>query len=92
MTTRSQAGIFMPNPRYANVATTKKDPGMPTSVCATLRDPAWHAAMQEEFDALQRNNTWMLVPRPANAHIITGKWIFRNKLRPDGTLERRKAR
>jgi histone deacetylase 1/2 len=48
--------------------------------------------MQEEFDALQRNQTWALVPRPPCANVITVKWVFKHKLRPDGTLERYKAR
>ncbi|KAM3354769.1 hypothetical protein ACQJBY_025482 [Aegilops geniculata] len=48
--------------------------------------------MQEEFDALQRNRTWQLVPRPPRANIISGKWVFRHKTRPDGSLERYKAR
>jgi hypothetical protein len=48
--------------------------------------------MQDEFDALQANGTWTLVPRPPHANVITGKWVFKNKLHPDGSLERRKAR
>jgi histone deacetylase 1/2 len=47
--------------------------------------------MQEEFDALQRNRTWELIPRPPYANVITGKWVFKHKLLPDGTLERYKA-
>jgi hypothetical protein len=47
--------------------------------------------MQEEFDALQRSRTWELVPRPPYANAITGKWVFKHKLLPDGTLERYKA-
>jgi len=49
------------------------------------------AAMQDEFQALQDNSTWELVPRPPSAHVITGKWIFKNKFHADGRLERRKA-
>lgn len=48
--------------------------------------------MQDEFDALQHNRTWQLVPPPRNVNIISGKWVFRHKHRPDGTLERYKAR
>nr|XP_040251898.1 uncharacterized mitochondrial protein AtMg00810-like [Aegilops tauschii subsp. strangulata] len=48
--------------------------------------------MQEEFDALQCTRTWQLVPRPPRANIITGKWVFPHKTRPDGSLERYKAR
>ena len=48
--------------------------------------------MREEFDALQRNRTWNLVPRPPHANVISGKWVFRHKTNPDGSLERYKAR
>ena len=92
MVTRAQAGIHKPNPKYAHVATTPALAPPPTGVRAALRDPEWLAAMQEEFNALQNKNTWTLVPRPAQANVITGKWLFKNKLNPDGTLERRKAR
>uniref|UniRef100_A0A8R7VAY3 Reverse transcriptase Ty1/copia-type domain-containing protein n=1 Tax=Triticum urartu TaxID=4572 RepID=A0A8R7VAY3_TRIUA len=48
--------------------------------------------MREEYDALMRNNTWCLVSRPAGANVVTGKWIFRHKFHPDGSLARYKAR
>jgi hypothetical protein len=48
--------------------------------------------MLEEYDALLQNHTWDLVPRPRQANIVTGKWIFKHKFSADGTLERYKAR
>lgn len=95
MVTRAQAGIFKPNPRYANVASTTTSPDispLPRSVRSAVKDPNWLAAMQEEFSALVGNQTWELVPRPPRANLITGKWVFRHKTRSDGSLERYKAR
>lgn len=48
--------------------------------------------MQLEYDALQANNTWTLQDRPPGSRIITGKWVFKHKWNPDGTLDRYKAR
>jgi histone deacetylase 1/2 len=48
--------------------------------------------MQEELDALQRNQTWQLVPCPRHANVITGKWVFKHKFHPDDTLNCHKAR
>ncbi|WVZ71316.1 hypothetical protein U9M48_019912 [Paspalum notatum var. saurae] len=48
--------------------------------------------MEHEFRALQENKTWVLVPRPSGARVITGKWVFKHKLNADGSLERYKAR
>jgi hypothetical protein len=62
------------------------------SVHATLTDPHWRAAMEEEYAALMSNGTWDLVPLPRGANVVTGKWIFKHKFKADGTLERYKAR
>ncbi|XP_066351357.1 uncharacterized mitochondrial protein AtMg00820-like [Miscanthus floridulus] len=64
---------------------------IPRSVHSAVNDPHWYAAMKLEFDALQANKTWTLVPRPPGARVITGKWVFKHKMNPDGSLERYKA-
>jgi hypothetical protein len=48
--------------------------------------------MEAEFSALQTSRTWRLVDKPPSAHIISGKWVFKHKLHPDGSLDRYKAR
>nr|XP_020183135.1 vegetative cell wall protein gp1-like [Aegilops tauschii subsp. strangulata] len=61
--TRSRAGTFRPSTRYISdeylLAASVYEPSpLPSSARAALRDPHWLAAMQEEFNALQRNRTW----------------------------------
>lgn len=92
MVTRGINGIFQPNPKYALQAHATTISPIPKSVRTALRDPFWLTAMQEEYRALMANKTWTLVPRPPGANIVTGKWLFRHKLKADGSLERYKAR
>ncbi|KAK1649357.1 hypothetical protein QYE76_067162 [Lolium multiflorum] len=66
--------------------------GEPSTVQEALNDPKWKAAMQEEFSALQSNNTWHLVPFIPGKNIIDCKWVFKVKRKADGTIDRYKAR
>ncbi|XBI69290.1 hypothetical protein VPH35_048377 [Triticum aestivum] len=64
----------------------------PVSHRDALGEPAWRAAMSEEFAALRHTNTWVLVPRPPGGNIVSYKWIFKTKHRPDGSVDKHKAR
>lgn len=93
MVTRSRAGVIKPNPKYAlSTGTSSTIPREPTNVKTALAHPGWKAAMVEELDALHKNETWTLVPRTPNMNVIGSKWVFKTKLKPDGSLERLKAR
>lgn len=48
--------------------------------------------MQQELTALDQNHTWVLVPLPPGKKPIGSKWVYKIKLRFDGTLERYKGR
>lgn len=48
--------------------------------------------MEKELKALEANNTWELVPLPKGKRAIGCKWVFKIKLKADGTLERYKTR
>ncbi|XP_019156522.1 PREDICTED: uncharacterized protein LOC109153165 [Ipomoea nil] len=48
--------------------------------------------MNAEIVALQDNHTWELTDLPPGKTLIGCKWIFKVKLRSDGTVERHKAR
>lgn len=48
--------------------------------------------MQVELSALDQNNTWDLVELPPGKKTIGSKWVYKIKLRSNGSLERYKAR
>ncbi|KAK1694951.1 hypothetical protein QYE76_011648 [Lolium multiflorum] len=47
--------------------------------------------MTNEYGALLANDTCDIVRPPAKANVVSGKWVFRHKLKPDGSLDRYKA-
>lgn len=51
----------------------------------------WREAMDKELASLRRHGTYSFVQRP-NQRVCTCKWVFRRKLRADGTIEKFKAR
>jgi hypothetical protein len=93
MVTRSKQGIVKPNPKYALTTSTSANiPREPQNIKIALAHPGWRAAMEEELAALYQNETWKLVPRTPKMNVIGSKWVFKSKLKPDGSLDRLKAR
>ena len=64
----------------------------PTCFTNAVKDSNWRAAMNVEFDALLKNQTWILVPSHTARNVIGCKWVFRVKCHADGSVERYKAR
>lgn len=52
----------------------------------------WRQAMQKEITTLESFPAWNLVPRPKNRHVLRGKWVFKRKLYPDGSINKHRAR
>lgn len=63
----------------------------PKCLIDALQNPDWLTTMHEELKALEQNNTWVLVPRTPDMNVIGCKWIFKVKLKSDGSIERYKA-
>jgi hypothetical protein len=52
----------------------------------------WKEAIRSEMDSIISNGTWEVIERPYGCKPIGSKWVFKKKLRPNGTIERYKAR
>lgn len=65
---------------------------IPYTFSQAAKHSDWLNAMKEEFHALESTNTWKLVPLPAGKHVVDCKWLFKIKYKPNGDVERHKAR
>ncbi|KAL0333067.1 UNVERIFIED_CONTAM: putative mitochondrial protein [Sesamum calycinum] len=52
----------------------------------------WINAMKAEIQALESNKTWDITSLPEGKKAIGCRWVYKLKLKPDGTIDRYKAR
>jgi len=82
-----------PNPKYANAAIVEEATGIePETFEEASQSSEWMTAMKDEITALEQNQTWELVPKPKDVKPISCRWVYKIKHRPDGSIERYKAR
>uniref|UniRef100_A0A6N2MRA1 Integrase catalytic domain-containing protein n=1 Tax=Salix viminalis TaxID=40686 RepID=A0A6N2MRA1_SALVM len=77
---------------YAFTVNQLSNVSIPSNVQDALADPKWTKAMNEEMEALQKNNTWELCQLPTGKKKVGCKWVFTVKLKVDGSIDRYKAR
>ena len=66
----------------------------PTTIAEANASPDaddWKEAVQSEMDSILSNGTWELTGRPYGCKPLGCKWVFKKKLRPDGTTEKYKV-
>ncbi|KAK9069971.1 hypothetical protein SSX86_010369 [Deinandra increscens subsp. villosa] len=73
-------------------ATSLNKSSEPKNYFEAVKDPNWVAAMNDEIEALHRNDTWTLVDLPKDRKPIGCKWIYKIKYKSSGEIERYKAR
>ena len=54
--------------------------------------PFWKEAIKSEVESILQNHTWELVDIPPRNKPIGYKWIFKRKLKADGSIDKYKAR
>ena len=86
MVTRAKSGI------QKKKAYLTQSVSEPRSYTQASKSTKWVAAMNVEYQALLRNKTWCLVSPPSDAHVVSHPWIYKIKYKPDGSIDRYKAR
>jgi histone deacetylase 1/2 len=93
MQTRAKNNIHKPLQKLNLHTTLSQNSDLePTSLAQALKDPKWHQAMSDEFNALIQNGTWQLIPTNSSQNVVGCKWIFTTKRHSDGSIDRYKAR
>ena len=54
--------------------------------------PFWNEAINDEMDLIMSNKTWKLVDLLPGSKPIGCKWVFKKKMKIDGTIDKFKAR
>jgi len=54
--------------------------------------PSWKHAIDEKMEALTSRGSWELISTPTDVVIVCCRWVFALKYRPDGSVDRYKAR
>ncbi|GJV68552.1 ribonuclease H-like domain-containing protein [Tanacetum coccineum] len=86
MVTRTQDGTRKITQRLnlhvSHIFSVSKSPSL------ALSDPHCRNAMYDEYNALIKNGTWVLVSRPSGANILRCLWLFQHKFHGNGSLSR----
>ena len=53
---------------------------------------SWKEAVNSEIESILSNHTWELVDLPPGNKPLGSKWIFKRKMKDDGTIDKYKAR
>ncbi|XP_016191817.1 uncharacterized protein LOC107632663 [Arachis ipaensis] len=77
MQTRSKSGITKSRVLTATLSSTNLTNNLPKSITQALATPHWRDAMEKEYSALMKNNTWRLIDPPPRSAPIGCKWAPR---------------
>ncbi|VVA39357.1 PREDICTED: Retrovirus-related Pol poly from, partial [Prunus dulcis] len=94
MQTRSKSGIIKSRHGFLAPKTTSGPSPFhePHTYYQAAKVSEWNHAMVDEFQALEKQHTWTLVPYQPFMNIVGCKWVFKLKKNTEGSISRHKAR
>ena len=89
---RRSSRQIRPPSRYDDYALMSNAMNEPMNYKQAKDKEEWVEAMNEEYNSIMKNQTWELTELPENKTPIGCKWLFKHKLKSDGSIDRFKAR
>ncbi|XP_071729149.1 lysine histidine transporter-like 8 [Rutidosis leptorrhynchoides] len=69
----------------------ENEPATYREAVSSSEGPQWKEAVKSEIDFILQNHTLELVDLPPGCKPLGYRWIFKKKLKPDGTIDKYKA-
>ncbi|KAD5802609.1 hypothetical protein E3N88_13969 [Mikania micrantha] len=70
----------------------KGEPQTYLDAVTSSEGPQWKEAIKNEIDSILQNHTWELVDLPPGCKPLGYRWIFKRKMKADGSIDKYKAR
>ena len=58
---------------------------------SSLEAPYWKEAINDEVESILQNHMWELVDLPPGSKPLGYKWIFKKKMKADGSIDKYKV-
>nr|GEU40480.1 zinc finger, CCHC-type [Tanacetum cinerariifolium] len=78
--------------QYSYCYSIEEDPRTYNKAIQSRDDAFWKEAIDDEIGSIMKNNTWVLFDLPPGCKPLGCKWIFKRKMKVDGTIDKFKAR
>ncbi|GJU38243.1 zinc finger, CCHC-type containing protein [Tanacetum coccineum] len=78
--------------QYSYCYSIEEDPRTYNEAMQSRDSAFWKEAIDDEIGSIMENNTWVLSDLPPGCKPLGCKWIFKRKMKVDGTIDKFKAR
>ncbi|GJX74650.1 zinc finger, CCHC-type containing protein [Tanacetum coccineum] len=78
--------------QYSYCFSIEEDPKTYNEAMQSRDASFWKEAIDDEIGSIMENNTWVLSDLPPGCKPLGCKWIFKRKMKVDGTIDKFKAR
>ncbi|GJT36897.1 zinc finger, CCHC-type containing protein [Tanacetum coccineum] len=75
-------------PQYSYCYSIEEDPRTFYEAMQSRDVAFWKEAINDEMDSIIKNNTWILSNLPPGCKPLDCKWIFKRKMKVDGTIDK----